>query len=95
MHLFWLEIPLWNFDYHSLVPIAYSSRSELERVATLDCAIPLAHKWRTTSMGFNLWAYYTFAITFNSIAIGEGRAFTETDVLAGMISPKCSAYTSL
>jgi len=78
-----------------LVPIAYSSHSELERVATLDCAIPLVHKWRTTSMAFNLWAYYTFAITFISIAIGDGRAFIETVVLEGIISPKCSAYTSL
>ena len=90
-----LQIDPMNCHLVAHVPIADTIGSELERIATLDCAIPLAHKWRTTSMGFNLWAYYTFAITFISIAMGDGRAFIETVVLAGIISPKCSAYTSL
>ena len=75
--------------------IADSIGSELERVTTLDCTIPLTHKWRKTCLDFKLWAYHTFAITFISIAMGDGRAFIETVVLAGIISPKCSAYTSL
>ena len=36
-----------------------------------------------------------FAMTFNSIAIAVGRASTATVVLAGRISEKYSAYTSL
>ena len=90
-----LQIDLTNCYLVAHVPITDSIGPELESVATLDCAVPLAHKWGTTSMGFNLWAYYTFAITFISIAIGDGRAFIETVVLAGIISPKYSAYTSL
>jgi hypothetical protein len=35
------------------------------------------------------------AITFNSIAIGVGRAFTSTVVRAGRLSEKYSAYTLL
>ena len=86
-----LQIDLTNCHLIAHVSIADSIGPELERVAALDCAVPLAHKWKTTSMGFNLWAYYTFAITFISIEIGEGRAFMETVVLAGIMLPKYSA----
>ena len=77
------------------VPVANARGPKFEGATAIDSAISFPHVFRTNNVCFKLWAAYTFAITFISIAIGDGRAFIETVVLAGIISPKCSAYTSL